>query len=504
MARWMTGVTHPLSAPFAGGILIAAALSVASLAGCYRMRGSSGGGQADVAGSKGSTLTRKLDPTDVALPPGYRIEVVASSLNMPSAVSFDAEGRIYVVESGYAYGESYDTPRILELGVGDERRVLASGENPPWNGIAFHQGNFYVSEGGAKQPGRILRITPRGEVSAVVEGMPSRGDHHTNGPAIGPDGMIYFSQGTVTNSAVVGVDNHAFGWLARFPDLHDVPCRDITLKGESYASENPLTPADDRVETGAFVPFGTKTERGQVVQGKVPCSGAVLRVAASGGPIELVAWGLRNPFGMAFAPDGRLFVTDNAYDERGSRPVFGSGDYLWHVKSGAWYGWPDYAGGRPLAMARFTAPGKEPIAPVLAEAPSVPPPPSAEFGVHSSSTGLDFARNPAFGHVGEAFVAQFGDMAPAVGKVLFPVGFKVVRADPATGVVADFATNEGKKHGPASALGRGGLERPVAARFNPAGDALYVVDYGVMVVGEGGPSVRKHTGVLWRISRVRQ
>lgn len=46
-----------------------------------------------------------------------------------------------------------------------------------------------------------------------------------------------------------------------------------------------------------------------------------------------------------------------------------------------------------------------------------------------------------------------------------------------------------------------GLERPITVRFNPAGDALYVVDYGVLAMSEQGPSVRKHTGVLWRITR---
>jgi glucose/arabinose dehydrogenase len=193
-------------------------------------------------------------------------------------------------------------------------------------------------------------------------------------------------------------------------------------------------------------------------------------------------------------------VTENAYDERGSRPVFGTGDYLWLVSQGAWYGWPDYAGGRPISLTRFAPPGTSPLAPVLAATPGLPPHPSAEFGVHSSSTGFDFARNPAFGHVGEAFVAQFGDMAPKVGKVLSPVGFKVVRVDPGTGVVTDFATNKEEK-GPASAQKTGGLERPIDARFNRAGDALYVVDYGVMTVSDKGPAVRKDTGVLWRIER---
>ena len=48
--------------------------------------------------------------------------------------------------------------------------------------------------------------------------------------------------------------------------------------------------------------------------------------------MELVAWGFRNPFGLAVAPDGRLFVTDNGLVVRGSRPVWGSPDVLWEIK----------------------------------------------------------------------------------------------------------------------------------------------------------------------------
>jgi hypothetical protein len=97
---------------------------------------------------------------------------------------------------------------------------------------------------------------------------------------------------------------------------------------------------------------------------------------------------------------------------------------------------------------------------------------AAVLEVHTSANGFDFSRNPTFGHLGHAFIAEFGDQAPATGKVWSPVGAKVVRVDPATGTVEDFAVNRGAVSGPASWLKSGGLERPVAARFDPAGEAL--------------------------------
>ena len=439
----------------------------------------------------------------MALPAGYRIEAVASGLTFPTGVAFDDGGRPHVLEAGYSYGERWTLPRLLRLDPGGAKVTVATGgRNGPWNGVAFADGAFFVAEGGQLEGGRILRISPEGAVRALVEGLPSLGDHHTNGPAAGSDGWLYFGQGTATNSAVVGPDNAEFGWLRRHPEFHDVPCEDVTLAGRNFESENPLTADEgDRAVTGAYAPFGAPTTAGQVVPGRVPCSGAVLRVPLRGGDVELVAWGFRNPFGLAFAPDGALFVAENGYDDRGSRPAWGTPDVLWEVRAGAWYGWPDYAAGRLMAEGAFDPPGGDAPAPLLARHPQRPPAPAARFAVHSSSNGLDFSRSATFGHVGHAFVAQFGDMAPPVGKVLAPVGFKVVRVDVETGVVDDFAVNRGPTNGPASRIGGGGLERPVAVRFDPTGDTLYVVDFGVMTVTERGPVPREDTGVLWRITR---
>jgi hypothetical protein len=121
--------------------------------------------------------------------------------------------------------------------------------------------------------------------------------------------------------------------------------------------------------------------------------------------------------------------------------------------------------------------------------------------VHSSADGFDFSRAAAFGHVGEAFVALFGDEAPATGKTLHSVGCRVVRVDLHSGVIEDFAVNRGPAAGPASKIGGGGLERPLAARFSPDGRALYVVDFGIMRHDDEGAKPQPGTGVLWRITR---
>jgi hypothetical protein len=48
---------------------------------------------------------------------------------------------------------------------------------------------------------------------------------------VGPDGKLYWGQGSATNAGVVGADNFAYEWLPKFPGFCDVPAQDITQAG---------------------------------------------------------------------------------------------------------------------------------------------------------------------------------------------------------------------------------------------------------------------------------
>jgi glucose/arabinose dehydrogenase len=456
------------------------------------------------AGKAPPRAVRHVNPADVRVPPGYCIEPVVVGLTYPTGVVTDEHDRVYVLESGYSYGEDFQVPRLLRVEPTGQLTEVARGENNgPWTGVSYHQGAFYVSEGGELKGGRILKITPDGKVAVLLDGIPSMGDHHTNRPVVGGDGSVYFGVGTFTNSGVVGPDNAKFGWLKRFPQAHDVSPVDVVLTGQNFASIDQDT--CERKMTGAFVPYGTPTSPGQVIPGRLPGSGAIHRLPPGGGRVELVAWGFRNPYGLAFGPDGCLYTTDNLYDERGSRPVYGAGDLLWKVHPGLWHGWPDFWGTHPLTHPRFGENKKTSPQPsfLLAQHPNCPPEPAARLAVRAGSGGLDFSRNPAFGYCGEAFVAVFGDIThpPDNGKVRRPVGCRVVRVDVCTGVIQDFVVNKGCEAGPASKEGHCGIERPSDVRFNCDGSVLYVTDFGVMTADCAGPHPQPGTGVLWRVRR---
>jgi hypothetical protein len=87
------------------------------------------------------------------------------------------------------------------------------------------------------------------------------------------------------------------------------------------------------------------------------------------------------------------------------------------------------------------------------------------------------------------------------GSVDSPEGYKIVSVDLASGESKDFALNKGNKRGPASKLENGGLERPIAVKFTPGGESLYIIDFGIMKVGELGPAPVDNTGVIWKVTR---
>ncbi|MEZ0229632.1 MAG: sorbosone dehydrogenase family protein [Planctomycetota bacterium] len=465
--------------------------------------------------TKGSLVVEERD--------GYDVRPLARGLDLPAGICFDDAGDLCVLEAGGFLGNNpgRTPPRIKVFSPeGEARRTIdLTGTRVVWpaTGICWADGGFYITHRDENHFGCISRVEKDGKVTPIVTGLPSRGDHGTNQICVGPDGKLYFSQGTATNSGIVGLDDFvAFGWPQLHPDVHDIPAKTIVLTGKNFETADPRGAMPSRKTiTGAFMPFGKSAERGTGVRGEVKCNGAVLRCDKDGKKLEVYCWGLRNPFGLGFAPAGRLYTTCQGMDLRGSRPIADDKDALLSLTKDTWYGWPDYTTDlRPLLDNEDHDPpselGKraEPLIDLKMSgaemgAPS-PDDVAARFDVRSSSCGFAWAP-PGFGKIGgRLVVAQFGTLGPAADPTAatWP-GCRVVTVDD-EGEVEDFLKNDDS--GPAShalAIGRG-FERPIDVKFGPDG-ALYVVDYGVVSVkvDEGaGMSIlaREGTGFIWKVT----
>src|SRR5687768_5575618 len=339
----------------------------------------------------------KLVPSAIKLPAGYTIEPFMMRLSVPTTAVFDGND-LLVAESGFL---NTAKPRVLRIKPDGTVTLIASdGLQAPVTGLLVHNGIVYVSHRGK------VSMVENGVLKDIVTDLPSLGDHHNNQIVLGRDGKIYMGQGTTTNSAVVGIDNAIFGWLPKTPQVHEVPCKDVTLVGENFETDNPLTEADDKAVTGAYKPFGAPSRAGEEVKGNVKCGGSIVRFNADGSGFELVAWGLRNPFGLEADASGQIWATFHGADVRGSRNIYNDPDYLVRVEPNAWYGWPDFYAGEPVTDGRFNSPGHAKPSFLWRDHPPLSKP-FMTFDSHAGANGFAFAPRE-FGFEGDAFIAMYG------------------------------------------------------------------------------------------------
>jgi len=421
---------------------------------------------------------------------GFRAEVVLHGLTYPSSIEFDDQGRMYIAEAGYAYGDHHAPARVLRLSDEGGVSVVTDRLNGPVTDLLWHDGRMYVSH-----RGKISVIEQTGSIRDLVTGLPSVGDHHNNQLAAGRDGKIYFGQGAVTNSGVVGLDNFLFLWLPLYPEVHDISPKTVELRDTEFTTINPFVMGGGQgrlmVRTAPFQRFGGGDTPAKV-EGAVKASATILRMNPDGSGLEVYAWGMRNAFGLAFGNDGKLYAANNGFDERGSRPIANDPDALYVVEKGGWYGWPDYASGMPVTDKRFKPKdGPQPKF-LLKEHPPVKQP-LMTFPPHAAVMKLTPNASDLFGKRNDLFLPTFGDMTPATGQET-NAGRSVLRIDPAARSSQEFfAPRPGNE---------AGLRHPIEVAFSPDGRSMYVVDFGQMKALKSRvpmPAPMPGTGVIWRI-----
>ena len=450
---------------------------------------------------------------------------------MPTSVTWDDKGNMYVVEAGGGLEPEKLAPiRIMQVKEGKATVAVdlsGKGINPAVVGIVWHDGAFYITHRGEDLTGAVSRVTKSGQVETILQGIiDSQAEHQINDIRMGPDGRMYVAVGLAGNAGVMGPS--VAPWIMRSPNVHSTPCKDIVLRGRNFKSPNFLTnDPNDSVLTGAFVPFGVETEPGQVIKGVTLCGGSILSFDPNNpiGTVETHSWGYRNLIGLAWdKTTGAMYAAENGYDIRGSRPVKDYFDASLHVQKGMWYGVPDFSAGRePLTLEKFEVPDSlqamvvvngEPVGKDLdfvidhGASGLTPPDPSVVLGKHefnSSPSMMDVAPASWGDMAGHVFIAEWGDLAPPTNPLRGkdPAGYQIVMVDPATGKLEPFAHN--LLPGPASGQGRAGkgLDRPFDVQFGPDG-ALYIVDYGVVTIdmNKRPPyAYEPGTGAIWKVSK---
>jgi len=534
---------------------------------------------------------------DIVVPPGFRVSVFATGLNFPTGIAFRGDSErfeVYVLESGHGLpsrcndetssvvGGEFSptnpfTPDILVFSEGGQRiRTLAKPTagggglqaHGPAIDIAFERGfeggrlfatdsNQSLRTTGFNNSSRIVIVNPNtGQVTPFITGLPT-GDHPTEQLAF-KGNHIYWSQGSTTNSGVVGRDN------GNGANQQDIPCQDIVL------SQN-LFDSGGGVRTSGYSPFGVQRPGATVRAFESAlhpgvCDGAILRARLDAShpeeTIEPFSWGYRNPYAIRFAPDehalnGGLLAGTDGEDERGARPTNHSPERLELAKqnpdgSPDYHGWPDRFGFLPSSQAVFNpvgGPGDDlcvpdptnppslctpaslarilsearPVRDVLAFPPQEITSPLAIDAADSSFTGIDFVPNSFVrGPVqsGAALASLEGDFGfsaangtPEVGHEVKLINFSPPEK-PLTLKIQRFARNTTFEQAfVAHPVAIRGFNRPTNVKFGPDGCG-YVVDYGAVrdfgqsdpdsrFVGAGnGPLLQiPRTGVIWKICR---
>jgi glucose/arabinose dehydrogenase len=529
----------------ATGLLVAAALSAGSVTHAAAQ-------EEDVfpigeEEEPGKEYRRIVNPSALQVPPGYKVEVFARDLNFPTDLTFGPNGEAYVAESGaHFYGtnpKKAPPARILQILPGGRTRVVFDKNVPaqaiidadterdipegiigPLEGITYNPRNGLIY---LAHRSRYSVLNPQtGEFKTIIGGLPAWGIFHNSKVIFDPQGRMVFEVSAQENAGLVDKPMAEVLAFYKKPEKREVPCETVTLTGKEFKVANLFTKEKgDTVQTGIYVPFGTRTQPGMTIEGEFWCNGAFYRANPDGTNAQRIAWGLRDPYHYAYSPAGRLITTNNGGEAFPNRPIFDDWDTVYEVREGAWYGWPDYYSGVPVTDKRFRLPNdpnykgkpfehdfvltEDTRARLLKNEPLPPQPLVRIEPPHVGAQGFVFGR-PEWGldPENQIILAEFGTLQFLTTKGPTPPGFMLSIIDLRTGERRPFITNKVRPASASPEPGKGepkggGFERPLRPVWGPDG-ALYLVDFGRL---DSMPDPKKkrfafpNTGVIWKITR---
>lgn len=216
-------------------------------------------------------------------------EVVATGLDTVWEVAWGPDGFIWFTERGGRISRL--NPQTGAHGPVGQVAVSESGEGGLM-GLTFHPdfstepwvyvAHTYSAQGGIRN--RIIRLrfdgTTLGSQEIVLADIPGSSIHNGSRLAIGPDRFLYVTTGDAADAAIAQNRDALAGKILR-----------LTLDGQAAPGN----------------PFGSRTW----------------------------TYGHRNPQGMAFAPDGSLYISEHGASDN---------DEVNRIEAGRNYGWPTVRG----------------------------------------------------------------------------------------------------------------------------------------------------------------
>lgn len=250
------------------------------------------GGAPTGAANSDETLLQTRDPR-------FRVETVASGLEVPWAFAFlpngsilftERPGRVRIIENGKLGPDPvYVVPDVepsSESGLMDlSLHPNFSNNNFVYMAYAYNSGGQKVKVVRYRYDGKTL-VEPR----VMIDNIPASPNHAGTRCRIGPDGKLYISTGDSTHWQLAQDMSSLAGKILRLNDDGSVP------------QDNPF-------------------------------------VSQKGARPEIWAYGVRNPQGIAWQPGtGTLFETEHG--PSGFEGLGGGGDEVNIIDRGKNYGWP--------------------------------------------------------------------------------------------------------------------------------------------------------------------
>ena len=250
------------------------------------------------------------------------------------------------------------------------QNAVATFDNP-WAMVFLPDGRMLVTE----KPGRLRIVTTTGTVSAAVAGVPAVAFAGQGGlqdvaldPQFATNNRVYLSYAEAGSGgkglAVARGTLVTDGTGGRLDNVSVIWRQDPKVSGDGHFGGRMAFSSDRRL----FVTAGER-QKGAPAQDLAQTLGKIVRidpdgavpstnpfVGRSGAKAEIWTLGHRNPYGLVFAADGRLFESEQGPE---------GGDEFNLIEAGRNYGWPNVSegndyGGAPIPRhstnTAFTAP----------------------------------------------------------------------------------------------------------------------------------------------------